>query len=250
MSVLSDVSIALKASSKELFAEDYDSKQLQGASYDLRIGTIFKNEEIISVNRNNDKIIKIRPSEIVTMLTLEKVKLPNELCATVFPINKMSSKGLLILNSGHIDPGYTGYITVCAINLSTETICISLKESIFTIIFYELDKATTKPFKNHLEYDNRIDIENFMYKNRASKLSPSIFDLITLKEYQPYLKEQIRQVLSERLSSRLFYWASMATIIAVLIASLTFLYQYYHDKSKDKRDSIRTSITSCIHLDN
>lgn len=223
MSVLCNETIEKLANAENgLFGDDFKKENLQGASYDLRIGTIYKKEEIISVERNNDKVIKINPSEIITMLTLEKVNIPLNLCATVFPINRMSSRGLLILNPGHIDPGYNGYITICAINFSRESIYISLKEKIFTIIFYQLD-GNAKPFVGLFPLDNRLDIELEMFKNRASKLSPSIFDLITIKDYAPYLKEQISTVLNSRLSNRLIYWASTATIIALLVAIISFL---------------------------
>jgi len=230
MAVLNALDIKKLSNEKSLLGDDFNIDNIQGCSYDLRIGTIFystikngieEDAEVISIARNNDKIIRILPSEIVTMLTYEVVNLPDDICATVFPINKQSSKGLLILNSGHIDPGYKGPISICAINLSRETINLSLKENIFTIVFEYLTNKTF-PYKFNT-YNSRIEYENYFFKNKASKLSKGIFDLITLNKYIPHLRNQIKIVLNER-RANMFKWGlaiivGTATIIGTIFAS-------------------------------
>ena len=146
-----------KDSKVKLLGNDYVEENLESCSYDLRVGTVFKEGKIFSENHNpNDAWnLAIAPSEIVTILTLEEVNLPKSFCGTVFAINKLSSRGFLILNPGHIDPGYSGPITVCVINLSKETIYFSIKEKIFTIIFEDLGEDSegyigNKKFQKHL----------------------------------------------------------------------------------------------------
>jgi len=105
------------------FLED----SFQGCSYDLRIGSAFIGKKIISKDHNVEKWwttskkweISVEPSEIITILTLEEISLPNYISATVFAMNSFSSTGFLILNPGHIDPGYKGPVSICAINLRT-----------------------------------------------------------------------------------------------------------------------------------
>ena len=226
MSIINKNKILQLAKENELLGSDYSEKNIKGSSYDLRIGTIFitkdneKNEKIISVERNNNRIVEILPSEIVTMLTLEHINMPDSICGTVFPINSLSSKGFSILNPGHIDPGFSGPISVCAINLSNEIIRLSLKDDIFTIIFDTLEEPTNIYTQNNS--GKRYDIENEFYKNRASKLSPSIFDLITINKYIPYLREQVEYVIKVKINKaiKIFFYilVGFATIFGTIYA--------------------------------
>lgn len=186
-----------------LLGIDYIDSNFKDCSYDLRIGTIFKNDEVISNTRgyDNTKIVQILPSEIVTFLTLEIVQIPEFLCATVFPINGKSSKGLLILNPGHIDPGFKGPLSICAINLSKETIPVNLEEEIFTIFFETLNEPTEKYLGNKYIDGKRIEFENDFHKNKASKLSQSFFDLITIKDFLPNLRKQIDDVIDSKIKA-------------------------------------------------
>lgn len=201
MAILSKKTITELAKNKKLLGDDYLVEKIRGSSYDLRIGTFFlkdsvERSNIISIEKEKDfdEIIKILPSDIITFLTLETVTIPNHICGTVFPINKLSSTGLLILNPGHIDPGFSGPISICAINLSKDIIYLSLKDPIFTIIFDTLDYET-EPYDNKKTAMNRRDYELNFYKNKASKLSNSIFDLITTNNYESHLKKQISNIL-------------------------------------------------------
>ncbi len=91
----------------KILGDDFDSANFESCSYDLRIGAVFIGDKIISQHhqQNSNWNINVKPSEIVTILTLEDVNLPKDICATVFAINSLSSTGFLILNPGHIDPG-------------------------------------------------------------------------------------------------------------------------------------------------
>lgn len=124
-----------------LVGTDYKLDNLQSCSYDLRIGAVFKNGKIFSDDFNSDLNfdIEVKPSEIVTILTLEEINLPLNLVGTVFAINGLSYTGFLILNPGHIDPGFKGPISICAINLSKHTIRLHQGKNIFTIIFDKLE---------------------------------------------------------------------------------------------------------------
>ena len=84
------------------------SKQnLRSCSYDLRIGTIFRNGQLINdIHPEANLQVIIQPGEIISIFTLEEVILSDDIMATVFAINAQSSRGLLVLNPGHIDPGF------------------------------------------------------------------------------------------------------------------------------------------------
>lgn len=259
MSILSNETILNMANSNEkLLGDDFLQGNIQGCSYDLRIGTIFKStKKKLSFSKkkqfltytdieNSKTVVELIPSEIVVMLTLEVVNIPQGVCATVFPINKHSSKGLLILNSGHIDPGYRGPISICAINLSNESIRLNLKENIFTIIFHKLDKDSTIPYVS--TYDNRSDYEIKFYKEKASKLSTSIFDLLSLNKSEPFLRKVINSVLNDKFAK---YIAIFVSAVAVVGTALK-VYEMVSDDKKDSKiiadDKAKISNDSIRHL--
>src|SRR6185295_5975951 len=86
---------------------------IQPASYDLRVGTIFRDGKIINDgHEEEDRHFSIRPGEILSFFTLDELQLPDHIARLVFAMNRWSSEGLLVLNTGHIDPGYKGPVTV------------------------------------------------------------------------------------------------------------------------------------------
>tara|TARA_R110002033_G_scaffold153429_1_gene189931 strand:- start:4995 stop:5849 length:855 start_codon:yes stop_codon:yes gene_type:complete len=209
MAILNIKSLKKLAKEDNLLGHDYLEQNFEPASYDLRIGTIYKDGKIISAEhpKSPHYFTKIKPSEIVTFHTLEKVKIPHNCCGTVFALNSYSSSGLLILNPGHIDPGFEGYISVCAINLSEQEFDVDLGKEIFTLIVEELDEIVPKKYRyQNPKYLNRKEFEEKQYKDRFQKLSNSFFDLILsydksnklLKDLKVYekVKVQLKKVFS------------------------------------------------------
>ena len=131
---------------------------LQACSYDLRIGTIFKEGQIINENHpDSNKQFNIKPGEIINLFTWEEVKLSSNIMATVFPRNTESlGKGLLVLNPGHIDPGFEGPISIKAINLRKDPLSIQRGQKILTIIFEEMPNSTTSPYKKNQTRNRRL----------------------------------------------------------------------------------------------
>jgi deoxycytidine triphosphate deaminase len=213
-----------------LLGPDFDEENLQACSYDLRVGAVFKDEKILSLSQGqeNNWDIPIKPSEIVTMLTLEEVNLPKNICGTVFPINSWSSTGFLILNPGHIDPGYRGPISICAINLSKETKYIKVKEKIFTILFHQLVRESDG-YDNDEKYLalNRLEKERTFFRNKASKLSKSIFDLIKENEYEPLLKNLIESSIKQHFYKLITKLVGWIIILATIAGTIYVIMEYY-----------------------
>ncbi len=144
--ILSKQDIEAKIDSGELVLNAVKAN-LEACSYDLRIGTIFKNGQIINENHPDaNRQFDIQPGEIINLFTWEEIKLSSKIMATVFARNAESSfKGLLVLNPGHIDPGFQGLITIKAINLGKDPLSIQRGQKILTIIFEEMPNVTTSP---------------------------------------------------------------------------------------------------------
>lgn len=237
---VSNCGVLVEAEIKELIANSQlviqgDSSQVRGCSYDLTVGTIFWQEKVYSAP---DTQIVIPPGGVVAILTKEELDLPNDMFATAFAINKMSSRGLLVLNPGHVDPGFKGALTVKALNLRKVPMTLEAGANIFTVIFQRLPRSTTayppiaKDRKSRERDFNETTVET----------SPrTIFEMMVLDRDGPYpsreevksllkdlerdgpfpTREQVKDLIKE---SRLVWWtfaASLATFI-VAVAGLIF----------------------------
>lgn len=182
------------------------------------------------------------------MLSLEVVKIPKSLIGTVFAINGMSSQGLLILNPGHIDPGFIGPISICAINLSKESFKLSLGQSIFTLVLNELSSELEESelYKPTYLKTTRKEYEKLRDKNSFSKLSNSFFDLIVgykeakvlliKKLYKNFITD-IKRIISFIVTAG----AILGAIYLVIPKSVLFKNQSNQEESQKvilKKDSI------------
>jgi deoxycytidine triphosphate deaminase len=215
--------------SVKILGDDFLTSNFESCSYDLRIGAVFIGDKIISQNhqQNNNWNIEVKPSEIVTIITIEEVNLPKDICATVFALNSLSSTGFLILNPGHIDPGYKGPISICGINLSKETKVLSVGSKIFTIIFDRLS-YDAEGYKNDdvfLGLSRKLKEENFSI-NKARKLSRSLFDLIKENEYKHFLTKLITEIMNKRLLTFITY---IGVLIGIFAGGYGIL-QFYKDE--------------------
>ncbi|MDJ0904334.1 MAG: hypothetical protein QNJ55_36690 [Xenococcus sp. MO_188.B8] len=183
--------------------------QIQACSYDLRIGTIFRDG-----NKSNDSVT-VEPGEIISLLTEEELKIPNNMMATVFAINGESSKGLLVLNPGHIDPGFEGHLTVQALNLRKTQLAIQKGESIFTIIFQHLSNSTTSPYSKNVPRDER---ERNFNSSVVEKIPKHIGELMSGENSPLVTKQNFQSLLMKHWMSYIPILLSIIGLIIALIA--------------------------------
>jgi|HigsolmetaAR201D_1030396.scaffolds.fasta_scaffold17154_2 deoxycytidine triphosphate deaminase len=182
----------------------------QPCSYDLRIGSIFRDGQVIDDKhaRRNEQI-SLAPGEVITMTTLEELDLPPDIAATAHAINAQSSEGLLVLNPGHVDPGYRGPLTVMAINMRRVPFVVSREDKIFTVVFQRLSGPANPAYVNRSE--TRADKERDLNKKVVEKAVTSLADLISINA--PFTRpedvdKRIRQ-----------HWSTIATMILGGIAA-------------------------------
>jgi deoxycytidine triphosphate deaminase len=210
-----------------------DKTSLQACSYDLRIGTIFRDGQLINdAHPEANSQVIIQPGEIVSIFTLEDVILPDNITAIVFAINAQSSRGLLVLNPGHIDPGFKGPISVKALNLRKVPLALSRKAPIFTIIFEKLSKSTTSPYSKNVTREQRERENN----ERDVELAPSsLGQLISLGKDSIYpTRQEVREIVQQ-------HWTTWLTLILTFIASLTGVISVFLAIGLSRQSDIKTN---------
>jgi deoxycytidine triphosphate deaminase len=199
---------------------------VKASSYDLRIGTIFLNGTII---KDDAQQVILKPGQIVSLFTEEEVRLPNDIAGTVFPMNAQSSRGLLVLNPGHVDPGFEGPLTVKLLNMRRTEMVIQRKMEILTIVFERLEEATSKPYT-----DNKLrDARELAFNASDVEISPNTLgDLVTLTKEAPFpsrseVKElintgpfpnriEVKDMIRESMNARqLYFFAAIGAVAAI-----------------------------------
>jgi dCTP deaminase len=150
-----------------------DKFQLQPHSIDLRLGFTFlipKSWQLTKHGReaitsdytqtnNNFQVIELEPgqffdilpNEYVVFSTLEKLTLPDNLMAIMYPRSSVNRRGLSVDLSGIVDAGYSGHLIIPVRNKTpNQTIRVYPGERFCQIVFHTLSQpVNTKISRFH-----------------------------------------------------------------------------------------------------
>lgn len=158
MSVLSDKEIKDYCKEHKMI-DPFDENRVQPASYDLSTGDEYRfshKKEIIKLGKWKKKI-KIPPYSICYVLIKEKLNMPEDVCAQIFPRHDLVKKGLLIYPQPPIDPGYKGKLYVLIHNLTNENRTINKDEHLVSLVFYKLSHKPDKLYAG--KYQDKETLE-------------------------------------------------------------------------------------------
>ncbi len=115
---------------------------VQGASIDLHIGNIYlpgeKAGDLGSAqNPRSEYVLKTGETAVVT--TKEILHLPSHVAAFGFPPSRVSFKGLLMTNPGHVDPGYNGVMRFTVINMAKDPYPLERGKEIVTLLVFAME---------------------------------------------------------------------------------------------------------------
>jgi dCTP deaminase len=130
---------------------DWDSRDslVQPSSVDLHVGAIYrpgvKSGKPGSAANPRSKI-SLKTGETAIVETKESIQLPPDYAAFGFPPSHVSSRGLLMTNPGHIDPGYRGTLSFTVINMASEDFVLHPTLPIVTLLVFRLPKRVGKDY--------------------------------------------------------------------------------------------------------
>jgi dCTP deaminase len=138
----------------DLGTSDSSESPVQPCSLDLRIGEVFKPGALPGkpgAAGTPRSAMELQPGETAVITTREECHLPDNLAAIGFPPNSVSSRGILMTNPGHVDPGYDGKMTFTVINMGQEDYMLVAGEKIVTLLFFTLDPPASKDLRTRRE---------------------------------------------------------------------------------------------------
>jgi len=127
----------------ELPANPYSKESpVQSSSIDLHIGNIYlpgeKETDLGGAqNPKSDHVLKTGETAVVT--TKEILHLPGNIAALGYPPSRVSFKGLLVTNPGHVDPGYEGVMRFTVINMAKDAYPLERGKEIVTLLLFSME---------------------------------------------------------------------------------------------------------------
>lgn len=120
--------------------------QVQPCSVDVRIDEIF-------LPINNDSAGLVRTSvkdlgvgESIRVTTKEEFALPPDVGGILFAPARVTRRGILVPDVGHIDPGFRGKLRLSLINLGKDIHQFKSGDVIGTVLLFRLGQSVEKPF--------------------------------------------------------------------------------------------------------
>lgn len=134
---------------KEILIEPFSEKSLQPAGYDLRVGKeAYINGELIDVEGTGGLLIP--PKTHALVLTLERVKLPDDIMGDMKIRSSLAREGL-IGSFAWVDPGWDGNLTLALFNASERPIELAYGERFVQIAFIRLEGPSQSPYRGNYQ---------------------------------------------------------------------------------------------------
>ncbi|MDV3104171.1 dCTP deaminase [Thermococcus waiotapuensis] len=141
---------------KEILIEPFSEDSLQPAGYDLRVGReAYINGRFIDVEREGR--IVIPPKTHALVLTLERVKLPDDIMGDMKIRSSLAREGILG-SFAWVDPGWDGNLTLMLFNASDEPVELRYGERFVQIAFIRLEKPPRNPYRGNYQGSRGITL--------------------------------------------------------------------------------------------
>jgi dCTP deaminase len=142
MTVLPDHMIRDEVQNGGVNIEPYDERNLQPASYDLRLG-----KEMYHVGSDSMSVRdthELKPFERYLGHTKETISLPSDISGQVSGRSSIGRKGVIVhKTAGWIDPKFTGEITLEIMNMGKEPIELKSGNRVAQIILFRLESRSS-----------------------------------------------------------------------------------------------------------
>lgn len=167
--ILSDGDIIQRVGRDELTIDPYNEDNVEPASVDLRLSDSFKKPvatgQIIDTRGDTNQeyrefeadSIVLEPEESILSETMERIALPDDLCADIVG---RSSLGRLFVSihetAGFGDPGFDGTITLEMTNDNPNPVRLHKGDRVCQIIFKQLSSPALNPYGHEgSQYQNQ-----------------------------------------------------------------------------------------------
>lgn len=196
--ILSDKSIEQAISDNQIEIAPYEAKQLQPASYDLRVG---KQGATVSGKKIEDisekGFIAVAPGDSALISTYEIIAMDTKHAARFGLTSGHARKGVYATTGTQIDPGFKGRLFVGITNLTPKTVTFTYQEDFLTLEIHELLQPCKNPYagpyQNKKSFDGR-DVE-YLFSSEGFAFSDMTKSIQSLSVNVEVLAKQMTMLL-------------------------------------------------------
>lgn len=186
MSVISGRQIKQFITQGKLRIEPFNDKQLQPASYDLKLGTKIlasptgpeKLGRVVVLSKEKPSF-SIEPGQMIGVISYETINLSLEIVGRFGIRSSFARLGINAFGGLQLDPGFNGRLIMNLLNVGPEPITLKLNDLLFTVEFELLDEAAESPYDG--PYQEQDDFPEDQYNYIMSAHTTSLAEIPTLR---------------------------------------------------------------------
>lgn len=198
--LMTDRQIAEARTKGDVKIDPFEDKQLQPASYDLRVGeqgitTTSKKK----INIKADGFLVIHPGDFAVVLVHEEIRLGPQYAARFGLRSKYARRGLVATTGLQVDPGYYGNLIVGITNLTPRPITLPYKDDLLSIEFHRLEEPASKPYNGPYQGRKELGPEEieFIIESEGMALSEVLTTLRSLSANVGVLTNDVTALTNE-----------------------------------------------------
>jgi len=191
----------IKDQASGLLIEPFEPEQLQGASYDLRVG---KKILISGDDREHDlskeKSVSLSPGDFAVTLSYEHFQIPQNMVINIGPKTYLTKKGIILQAGMQIDPGFEGYLFLGLYNSSPRKFIIEYLGDLCSIQFFKLQEEAARILpvsRNHKSGEIPRDMKDYLYTLETKSLTRLGEDVRALTKNVGNMSERIVDISSQ-----------------------------------------------------
>jgi len=193
--ILTDSQIVEAYKKGDIMIDPFDEKQVQSASYDLRVGeqgATTSTKKIVNLKENG--YMSLQPGDFGVLTCLEIIRLGPQYAARFGLRSKYARKGLIATTGPQIDPGYQGRLIIGITNLTPKPVSLPYKDDLLSVEFHRLEQASTHPYSG--PYQNKMTLGaeeiEFITETEGMALSEMLTTLRTLTQNVGSIAAQLK----------------------------------------------------------
>lgn len=220
--ILTDRQIREAHANGDIVIEPFDDAQVQGATYDLRVGEFGATTTTKSkVSIKNNGAITFSPGDFGIVSILEKIELGNQYVGRFGLRSKYARKGLIATTGPQIDPGFRGRLIIGLTNLTPRSVSLPYKDDFVSVEFHKLEEPASEPYSG--PYQDKFDLGpedlEAVLESDGMALSEVMTMLRSLSANVSTMAQTLTSLTSE---FRAFKWA-IPIIITIGIAAISII---------------------------
>lgn len=138
-----------------MLIEGGTKENIQGASYDLRLGDQYYYGGNIKTIGKNNLILTIEPYDYAIVSSKEEICLPKDVVAHFGLTVGLFCQGIILSNGLQVDPGFRGTLFCLLFNTSNRSVSLKRNEHYATIEFTKMSCFAEK-YKGHYQYKRDV----------------------------------------------------------------------------------------------